>query len=101
MKSGQRGISRTREEIAQFKAAWAASGKSKKEFAIQNDINYMTFISWFGKKVDKKEQEPSFFIPIPVNKLAALPFAEVILKNGSRVCFYERIGADYFSLLLK
>ena len=103
MKSGQIAIKRSAQEIAALKTAWHSSGKSKSEFSRENGVNYMTFIGWFAgeKKKLKKAVPQSMFIPVEIASKTPQLFAEIVLKNGTRVCFHERVGVEYFRLLLR
>lgn len=93
---------RTREEIEQLKTLCLASGKSKKLFAEENGINYMTLMSWFSK-MGKKQSFPkkTNFIPVHLIPQTSTPFAEIHLSNGKRIIFHQPVGADYFHFFLK
>ncbi len=94
MKPGQKGVTRSGEEISQLKSAWAASGKSKTDFARENEINYMTFIGWFSQK-EKRAKSKSGFVPLEVNPGTnhSSIFAEIDLGKGRRIVFHQPVGA--------
>jgi hypothetical protein len=92
---------RTFAETEQIKAQWKASGKSKKQFAADQGINYMTFIGWFSRKAKTKSvPKVDSFIPIAVQDSAGL-FAEVYLGNGKRIVFHQPVSVHYFQLFVK
>jgi hypothetical protein len=102
MNENQNKNKRTREEIEQLKALCLASGKSKKQFAEENGINYMTLMSWFTKMGKKKSvAKKSGFVPVEVKVQPSTPFAEIHFSNGKHIIFYQPVGADYFQSFLK
>lgn len=93
-------ILRSREEIREVIDLWELSGKSKKEFALEMGINYQTFIGWAKRHEQKRIIPKEKFIPITVNP-GPMIFAELQLKNGEKIIFYQAIPADYFQKILK
>lgn len=91
--------SRTGEEIQNLIAAWKQSGKSKKLFCLDNNITYQTFIGWTCRKEKTPHRKGEKFIPITLG--GEKKFAELFLKNGSRVCFYQAVDAALLGNLLK
>jgi len=89
----------TKEEINSLVELWRQSGKNKTEFCRERKINYSSFIGWTTLKKTHHKKSASF-IPIELNDSQKL-FAEIHFKNGSRVCFYQPIGADYLQSLFR
>lgn len=102
MNGNQKPHKRTREDIEQLKKLCLSSGKSKKQFAEENGINYMTLMSWFSKMGRKKtvSKQPGF-VPIQVTPLSTTPFAEIHFSNGKRIVFHQPVSADYLQSFLK
>jgi hypothetical protein len=93
---------RTREDIEQLKTLCLSSGKSKKQFADEHGINYMTLMSWFTKMGKKPSvSKKTSFIPMQLTPQATTPFAEIYFSNGKRIVFHQPVGADYFQSFLK
>lgn len=101
MNADEKYTSRTKEQTQELIERWKQSGKSKKLFAQDNGINYMTFIGWFSRDTKKKpsKEKPSF-ISVPMKTASGQLFAELHFKNGTRVSFYQPVGAEYFQSLL-
>jgi hypothetical protein len=100
----QKPVLRNKAEIASLIKQWRASGKNKTTFCRENNLVYMTFIGWTSAK--KKEKEKlSGFIPLRVNK--ATPkvigdfFAEINLRDGSKVIFHREVSAQYLRSVLR
>ncbi len=81
-----------------------ASGKRKKDFCIENNINYCTLMSWLTPQKKRKsklpKQEQSFeevkFLPQTTSDL----FARISFEKYS-VELLQPVSADYLRLLLK
>ena len=81
-----------------------ASGKSKKDFCIENNINYCTLMSWLTPQKKRKsklpKQERSFeevnLLPQTTSDL----FARISFEKYS-VELLQPVSADYLRLLLK
>ena len=76
---------------------WQRSGKSKKQFAEENGLNYSTLVGWsnrFGKELGKPG-----FAQIALSSGRDL-FAEVT-AGSCTVRFYQPFPSTYFELLLK
>jgi transposase-like protein len=104
MNENQKTHKRTREAIEQLKAQCLSSGKSKKQFAEEHGINYMTLMSWFskmGKKQSVSRPKKTGFIPVPVAPQSTTPFAEICFSNGKRIVFHQPVSAHYFHLFVK
>jgi hypothetical protein len=89
---------RTEEEISTLIERWRASGKNKKTFCRENDVNYMTFIGWTRPRprVQKeKTKKSSSFIPLSINQAGAGVFAELNLPGGERIIFHAPMSAEY------
>lgn len=92
--------SRSREEKNILMEKWNRSGKSKKEFAKENDLSYQSFISWFDRK--EKSVSENQFIALEIKKESRTGiFAEIDLGKGRRIVFHQPVGAEYFHQLLK
>jgi hypothetical protein len=93
----------TPEQIAGYVKQWQASRQSKKAFCESSNINYYTFVGWTAPKKKKKAIPASSdsFIPVKVRGSIAMPFAEVLYANGSRIVFHEAVGARYLRDMTK
>jgi len=81
-----------------------ASGKSKKDFCSENNINYCTLISWLIPQKKHKEkpskQEQRFVeVKLPPKSTAEL-FARISFEKYS-VELLQPVSADYLRSLLK
>ena len=94
-----------KEQRARLIEQCAQSGLSKKEFCLQNNINYMTFLGWMSRKRAGKKREqkaaPSTFIPIEAVHPSTGIFAEVHLENTRRIVFYQPVSVEYLQHLTK
>jgi len=86
-----------REELIQ---RWKSSVKSKKQFADENGIKYMTFIDWVRKRQRKKSLEtPSEqFIPLEIPTYNS--FAELHV-SGRKIIFHQPVSAEYLKIILR
>lgn len=91
----QKPVIRSKEEIQQLIEQWKASRKTKIAFCRERDISYPTFIGWTrGKK-----KNTSAFIPLQINSPQI--FAEVILRNGTKIIFHAALSAQELKTLLR
>jgi hypothetical protein len=90
-------------QITEYIKQWKAGGLSKKAFCETSHINYYTFVGWTAPKKKKKAIPASSdsFIPVKVRGSIAMPFAEVLYANGSRIVFHEAVGARYLRDMTK
>ena len=98
-------IRRSKEDIQRLVLAWQQSGMNKSLFCKENQLNYLTFMSWTNppkKKKHKFKSTPTTgFIPLQIKDKPSAFFAEVQLLNGSRICFHESISAEYLRSLVR
>ena len=98
-------IRRSKEEIQTLVLAWQQSGKSKSLFCKENQLNYLTFMSWTNppkKKKHKVKSPPtSGFIPLQINNKRLEFFVEVHLLNGNKISFHESVTAEYLRSLVR
>jgi len=79
---------------------WEESGKSKKQFAKENGLNYYTFAGWcYKEKRKKSSQVNSGFSQVRISR-SAVPFASIELSPGRRLNFYHSLPMEYFQSLL-
>ncbi|MEO5643176.1 MAG: hypothetical protein ABIQ40_12695 [Bacteroidia bacterium] len=91
---------RSKQEVIDLIERLKQSGKTKKVFAQENGVKYMTFIDWTNRPGRKSHwKKKKSFIPLAVNNVAGHLFAELHFKNGNRVCFHQPVSAEYFQLL--
>ena len=90
---------RTRQEKKEIIRQWQASGKSRKEFCLENGITYNSLVSWC--KQLKDENEPASFAEVKIPSTASSGlFAQVHLSKGIRIDIFHFVPADYFQALL-
>ncbi|CAN5132981.1 hypothetical protein BH09BAC5_BH09BAC5_07840 [soil metagenome] len=93
-------LSRSRQEKAQLVEQWKQSGKTNKAFALEHNLCYQSFIGWFYLGKEKNANDNSF-VALQVKDEHTGIFAKIVLKNGSSICFHERVGVEYFQFLLR
>ena len=90
-------LTRTRQEKQKLIEQWQQSGKTKKAFCYEHQINYATFISWIHPKKKKKksvkdlETSPGF-IPVHIQKNNGAIFAEANSGNGKSISVYKYVS---------
>jgi hypothetical protein len=90
----------TREEIQEYLTQCRQSGKSKKEFSLENGIKYNTFINWFSQdrqKVQPKNQGAFSKVKLPEEDSI---FAELKTGNGITIRLHKPVSAEYLHSLL-
>ena len=86
-----------REELVQ---RWQASGKSKKAFAHEQGIKYVTFMSWIVKGQIKEPLENASHQFIPLQIPTATSFAELTF-GGKKIIFHQPVSAQYLRIILR
>ncbi len=98
-------IRRSKEDIQNLVLAWQQSGKSKSLFCKENQLNYLTFMSWTNppKKKKHKVKSPATtgFIPLEIKNKVSEFFVEVHLLNGNKISFYEPVAVEYLRSLVR
>ncbi len=98
-------IRRSKEDIQQLVLVWQQSGKSKSLFCKENQLNYLTFMSWTNppKKKKHKVKSPAItgFIPLEIKNKGSEFFVEVHLLNGNKISFYEPVAVEYLRSLVR
>jgi hypothetical protein len=92
--------SRSREEVEQLISDWKDSGIGKKEFCIQRQLNYQTFVSWFYLR-KKKSKSHKGFIPVQVEATTVGIFAEIQLGTSRKIIFHQPVSLEVFQAILK
>jgi hypothetical protein len=93
---------RTKEEKAAILEEWEKSGLSKKEFCLQKNIRYQTFIWWFASlKRSQKDAATNKFIPISVEQDLKHTSTEVHLSNSRIVIFHGYVSAEILQAVLR
>ena len=92
---------RTHEQKEEIIHRWEESGKSRKEFCEENQINYNSLVTWCKQLKDLKVQKASSaFSEIKVKEVSGL-FAQVHLSGGIRIDFFHALPAEYFQSLFR
>lgn len=98
---------RTPEEIQQIINQWRESGKTKKDFCLEQNIKYLTFIGWSrpGERkkysASKNKNKHSGFVSLDVRDFPGEIFALAQLRNGNRITVYQHVPAGYLRQLMK
>jgi hypothetical protein len=92
--------SRTREQVEELINEWKSSGLEKKEFCLQKELNYQTFVSWFYLRA-KKSKANKGFIPVQVEEVSSGRFAEIQLSNSRKIIFHQPVSVEIFQAILK
>jgi hypothetical protein len=102
LKNAEKRNKEQREEIIEM---WRQSGKNKKVFCEENNLNYMTFISWSGAKKSRRKKYPvicdSGFTPLNVPGNASGLFAEIVYANGNAINLHQSLPVEYLRTLVK
>lgn len=98
-------IRRSKETIERLLMEWRQSGQSKILFCKENNINYLTFMSWANppkkKNLEVKISPSSGFIPLKIKEQTSIFFVEVQLVDGTRIYFHESVTAAYLRSLVR
>ena len=90
----------TREEIQELLTQCHQSGKSKKEFALDNGIKYNTLINWFSQERQKSQpnnQGPFSEVKLPEEDSV---FAEIRTGNGITIRLFKPVSVEFLQALL-
>ena len=82
--------------IAMVKA-WQRSGKTQREFCLQNGIAYHSFHYWY--KCFRDQAPCASFVPLQIDP-AVSGLVEMILADGKRVLFHQPVSSEYLKALL-
>jgi transposase-like protein len=102
-------IQRTEKEKLDLIEQWEQSGLPILTFCRQHHFSDSVFHSWLNKyrRHHKKTPTPeSDFIALPITAPSTMPqdhcslYAEIILKGGSHIRFYQPVSADYLRTLV-
>jgi hypothetical protein len=90
----------TGEEIREYLTQCRQSGKSKKEFSLENGIKYNTLINWFSQ--ERQKVQPNKTVQFSEVKLPESDsvFAELKTGNGITIRLYQPVSAEYLQSLL-
>lgn len=90
---------RTREQKEELILQWQQSGKTRKKFCEEQEINYYTFGTWCETKKEKPIAS-SGFKEVKIQSTRSV-FAQVHLPGGIKIDFYQSVPAGYFQSFLK
>lgn len=100
-------IRRTETEKLELIKSWEKSGRSIKRFCDEHQFSGSLFHGWLNKyRRNKEGHAPGKFVPVqiqtPIVSLEdhAIPYAEVILKDGNRIKFYQPVSVDCLRILI-
>lgn len=83
---------RSREEKERLLALWKESGKTRKEFCLEQGINYGTFATW---PYESTRRTASAFKEIKLDQASGSLFAQVHFPSGVRIDFYQPLSPDF------
>lgn len=90
----------TRAGIQELLTQCGQSGRSKKEFAIENGIKYNTLINWFSQERQKVQpNKTAQFSEVKLPESDSV-FAELKTGNGITIRLYQPVSAEYLLSLL-
>lgn len=92
---------RSPEEITSFLAQWQQSGQSKKQFCMEKQINYQTFIGWCVQRKQKAVREEKKFIPVELEQKQEGIFAEIHLSSAKKIILHQRVSSEFIHAILK
>lgn len=92
---------RSPEEITSFLAQWQQSGQSKKQFCIEKEINYQTFIGWCVQRKQKAIKENRKFIPVELSQKQDGIFAEIHLSSAKKIILHQAVPSEFIQAILK
>lgn len=87
---------RSRQEKEQLVALWKQSGKSRKEFCIEQGLNYNTFVTW---PYELEGKRPSGFKEVKFENPDNSLFAQIYFPNGVRVDLLKPTSLDFLKTL--
>jgi len=95
-------LKRSKEEIRQHIDRWQQSGKNKKLFCLENNLNYLTFCGWTNPKKKKENiSDESEFVPLKIMDAPSTLFAEIHLADGTKVYLHQSVPALYLRSLIR
>jgi hypothetical protein len=89
---------RTRKQKEEIIQQWQQSGKSRKEFCEEHQINYNSLVGWC--KQFKEQKTTPGFTEVKLKEATGL-FAQIHLPSGIRIDFFQSVPSAYFQSLLK
>jgi len=101
MSESKKILKRTAKEILEYIEKWKLSGQTKKEFCLNESLNYQTFMGWMGRRKPKSPILKNKFIPLEISPPCAGPFAEVHLGNNRKIIFHQPVSWEFFQGVLK
>jgi len=94
-------LKRTAKEVFDYIEKWKVSGLTKKEFCLNESLNYQTFMGWMGRRKPKSPILKNKFIPVQINAPSVGLFAEVHLGNNRKIIFHQTVPLEFFQSVLK
>lgn len=99
-------IRRTEKEKLDLIEQWEGSALSIKRFCDEHRLSDSLFHSWLNKYRRRKEgKAPGKFVavqlqpPVTLTEDDSTLYAEVVLKEGNRIKFYQPVGVDFLRTL--
>ena len=89
---------RTLEQKQEIIEQLQQSGKSRKEFCEEHQINYNSLVSWCKQLKDQKRS--TGFSEVKIKEVSGL-YAQVHLPSGIRIDFYQVLPVEYFQSFIK
>ncbi len=90
---------RTREQKKELILQWQQSGKSRKQFCLENGITYNSLVGWC--KQFKDENASSGFTEVKLNPESSFVIAQIHLPGGIKIDLYQSPSAEFIRSLLR
>jgi hypothetical protein len=82
---------------------WKSSNQSQKAYCLEHNIRYYVFHYWFKRyrdhQAEKKDNPPSF-VKLSITEPVSMAYAELILPDGKRLVFHQRVSSDVLKSLI-
>lgn len=98
--------SKERQQMFSLIERWKSSGQSQRAYCRQHHIAYHVFHYWYKRYREQQEKDaetPSSFVAVQLQAESSTiaPYAELILPNGKRLLFHQRVEAATLNVLLQ
>jgi transposase-like protein len=93
----KRGSKYSFEDKKRFVSLFKRSGLNRHRFALENGINYCTFLDWL-KKDGPGDESATGFSEVTIQDRPEI-YAEVKIGNGKSICFYQVPEVHYLKQL--
>src|SRR5829696_6417252 len=80
---------------------WKTSNQSQKSYCIDHNIRYHVFHYYFKRyrEMQADRRDAHSFVKLHLDQSTEVSYAELILPDGRRLVFHERVGSNFLKAL--